>query len=167
MGQIWVPEIAKKELMKKLHALHAGETNTFALVQDLYYWPWMVQELKLMFWTSPQCKKYRISKPLGPLMLTLDAEYPWQHFSADLAQLGGKHYLVGWPEVAQLRHLDTKAVTNEFESLFLTFGVPNKIRTDGGRHYRSKLKGWCQSWGVTPVTSSPHHHQSNGNTGRS
>ena len=69
----------------------------------------------------------------------------------DLALHGGKHYLVmvdcysGWPEILELRHLDTKAVTNALENLFETFGIPEVVCLDGGPQFRSEFQDWCQS----------------------
>ena len=60
-----------------------------------------------------------------------------------------------------MRCLDTKAVTEVFEKLFKTFGIPEKVRTDGGPKFRGEFKNWCEEWGIEHVTSSPHHHQSN------
>ena len=67
----------------------------------------------------------------------------------DLAQHGGKHYLVvidsysSWPEILELRHLDTRAVTSALEKLFVTFGIPEVVHLDGGPQFRSKFRDWC------------------------
>ena len=54
----------------------------------------VVKDLKDMFWACPQCEHYRVSKPRNTFLQTLDATYPWEHISSDLAQHDGKHYLV-------------------------------------------------------------------------
>ena len=67
----------------------------------------------------------------------------------------------GWPEVTKLRFFDTNAVTDAFEKLIQTFGIPERIRTNGGQQFRSEFKTWCEKWGIEPVTPSPHHHKYN------
>ena len=68
-----------------------------------------------------------------------------------MAQLEGKNYLVvmdkysGWPEVTKLRFFDTNAVTDAFEKLIQTFGIPERIRTNGGQQFRSEFKTWCET----------------------
>ena len=68
----------------------------------------------------------------------------------DLTQHGRKHSLVvvdrysGWPEIVELRHLVTKAVTITLEKLFKMFGIPEIVCLDGGQQFRSKFWEWCQ-----------------------
>ena len=113
-------------------------------------------------------KKYRISKPAEPLVQTLDAWRPFQQVSVDLAQLEGKHYLVladrysGWPEVKQLTHLDTHSITKTLEEIFETFGIPERIRSDGGPQFRQDFASWCQDLGMVHELTSPYHPEANG-----
>ena len=94
-------------------------------------------------------------------MQTLDAWRPFQQVSVDLAQLEGKHYLVladrysGWPEVKQLTHLDTHSITK-------TFGIPERIRSDGGPQFRQDFASWCQDLGMVHELTSPYHPEANG-----
>ena len=142
MGRIMVPERAQARVKETLHLAHLGETKTLALARSLYQWPGMVKELKHMVWECKLCERYRISKPAEPLLQTLDAWRPFQQVSVDLAQLNGKHYLVladrysGWPKVEQLTYLDTNAIIKTLEGIFETFGIPERIRTDGGPQFR-------------------------------
>ena len=86
----------------------------------------------------------------------------------DHAQHGRIHSLVvvdrysGWPEIVELRHLDTKAVTITLEKFFKTFGIPEIVCLEGGQQFRSDFQKWCQGWDIKPESSSPHHPQSNG-----
>ena len=128
----------------------------------------MVKELKHMVWECEICERYRLSKPAEPLLQTLDAWRPFQQVSVDLAQLSGKHYLVladrysGWPEVVQLTYLDTNAIIKTLERIFETFGIPERIRTDGGPQFRQDFANWCRELGIIHELTSPYHPEANG-----
>ena len=168
MGRIMVPERAKARVKEALHLAHLGETKMLALARSLYHWPGMVKDLKNMVWACEPCEKYRISKPAEPLVQTLDAWRPFQQVSVDLAQLEGKHYLVladrysGWPEVKQLAHLDTHSITKTLEEIFETFGIPERIRSNGGPQFRQDFENWCQDLGMVHELTSPYHPEANG-----
>ena len=121
-----------------------------------------------MVWECKLCEKYSLSKPSKPLLQTLDACRPFQQVSVDLAQLDGKHYLVladrysGWPEIAQLTHLDTHAIVKVLERIFETFGIPERIRTNGGPQFRGKFASWCNKLGMVHEQTSPYHPEVNG-----
>ena len=86
----------------------------------------------------------------------------------DLAKLNGKHHLVladrysGWPEVKQLAHLDTHSITKTLEEIFETFGIPERIRSDGGPQFRQDFANWCQDLGMVHELTSPYHPEANG-----
>ena len=128
----------------------------------------MVKDLKNMVWACEPCEKNRISKPNEPLLQTLDAWRPFQQVSVDLAQLDGKHYLVladrysGWPEVKLLNHLDTNSIIKVLETIFETFGIPERVRTDGGPQFRREFANWCEELGMVHELTSPYRPESNG-----
>jgi len=46
---------------------------------------------------------------------------------------------------------------------FATFGIPEKIFSDGGPQFIStEYKDWCKRWAIEDIVSSPYNHQSNG-----
>ena len=81
-------------------------------------------------------------QPADTLIQTLDPSSPFQKLNMDLAQLNGKHYLVvldrysGWPEITELKNLETDAVTRALERLYDTFGVPEVPHSNGGPQFR-------------------------------
>ena len=168
MCQIWVPKGARLDLMSRIHASHDGETKTLALTRSLYYWPQMVMDLKAMVWACPQCEHYRGSKPCNQFLQTLDATYPWEHISADLAQYDGKHYLVvmdrysGWQKIAQLWYLGTKAVTDQFEkpTEYLSVSGQTVDRSSGLSSENGAKNGAFSPYSQAHITHSPTAMQS-------
>ena len=57
----------------------------------------------------------------------------------------------------------SRQVINALCGFFATFGIPLKLRTDGGPQYASKeFKDFLHDRGVEWIVSSPHYPQSNG-----
>ena len=95
---------------------------------------------------------------------------PFAEIAADLFSYGGKTYLAivdrlsGWPAVIRLG-ADTTAskVCVHLREFFVTYGVPVRLRSDGGPQFDSKdMKEFLRDWGVEHQMSSPTYPQSNG-----
>ena len=80
----------------------------------------------------------------------------FEKVSADLFSYARKKYLVysdrysGWPSVFQFKTGDTKSFAN--------FGVPVRLRTDRGPHFKSKkFSYFVQNCGVVHQRSIPYY----------
>ena len=63
--------------------------------------------------------------------------------------------------------MSTDRIIEAFESIFDTFGLPDRIRSDNGPQYRGPFNRWCQdNNGIKHETSSPENPQSNGHAER-
>ena len=89
----------------------------------------------------------------------------------DIFAHNGNHYLVyvdrlsGWPVIASFpnRNLKTRDVISVLRHCFMTYGVPSRIRSDGGLQFASsEFANFAATWNFTHVMSSPHHPKSNG-----
>ena len=86
----------------------------------------------------------------------------------DLAQLNGYFYpflanrYLGWPEVEKLAHLDTHTIVKVLERIFETFGIPERIQTDGGLQFRGDFPSWCIELGMVHKQTSPYYPEANG-----
>ena len=100
-------------------------------------------------------------------MQTLDVCRLFQQVSVDIAQLDGKHLLVladrysGWPEVAQLTHLDTHAIVKVLERFFETISIPERISIDGGLQFRGDFASWCKGLGMVHKQTSLYQPEAN------
>ena len=54
-GRIVVPHEARKEVLKTLHIQHTGESKTLANASQIYFWPRMTSDVKLMM---ANCKEF-------------------------------------------------------------------------------------------------------------
>ncbi len=73
--------------------------------------------------------------------------------STDLFQSEGKHYIVmvdrysGFPFVQQLTRLNTNTITKVLHQWFMDWGIPVRLRSDGGPQFRglqnSEFQQFC------------------------
>ena len=103
-----------------------------------------------------------------PLMQTV-ATRPMEQVSIDLAQYGGKIYLVlayrysGWILVEKYAKApDQATICTTLENWFLDVGRPLIIRSDGGPQFRSRFEQWCKNMMIKHELSSSYNPQSNG-----
>ena len=134
----------------------------------MYFWLGMKNNIKLMVSSCDRCLENSPSQRQEPLVQTV-ASRPMEQTSIDLAQYGGKTYLVladrysGWILVEKYaKSPDKMAVCNTLNNWFLDFGRPLVIRSDGGPQFRSGFDGWCKMMAIKHELSSSYNPQSNG-----
>lgn len=167
--RIIVPQESRSEILRRLHASHQGVVKTRKAAQQLYFWPGVNNEIKLMIDNCEKCQEYRPSLQAEPLQsATSSVTAPMQFISSDLFQYAGKTYLCavdaysGYPFVKLLNRTSTADVTSILTSWFRMFGFPAKIKSDNGPQYRTEFDEYCKEHGITHVTSSPYFPSSNG-----
>ena len=68
-----------------------------------------------------------------------------------------------FPVICQLTSMTAKVVTKHLKAIFSDLGVPDVLVSDNGPCYtREYFKAAMSKLGITCITTSPHHHQSNG-----
>ena len=92
-GRIFVPQKAVESVLKTLHIQHSAVDKTLRNAKSTYFWPKMVDQIKLMVSGCERCLENSPSQRREPLIQTL-ASRPMEQVSIDLAQYGGKTYLV-------------------------------------------------------------------------
>ena len=92
-SKILIPQTARQRVLHFLHKGHCGFIKTKQLLQELYFWPNMVNELKQLIAKCDQCAKFAPSQRHEPLLQT-NGTFPFEKVGVDLFQANGKHYLV-------------------------------------------------------------------------
>ena len=91
--------------------------------------------------------------------------------SFDIFTLAGRNFLVyveilsNWPVLFQfpLRDTTIRQVIQSLREVFVTLGVPVRLRTDGGPQFKSReVAAFLKRWEVAHVFSTPYYAQSNG-----
>ena len=68
-----------------------------------------------------------------------------------------------FPVIRQLTSMTAKVVTEHLKAIFSELGVPDVLVSDNGPCYTGEyFKAAMSRLGITHITTSPHHHQSNG-----
>jgi len=165
--RIVVPEMARRELLLKLHLPHSGMTKTFANARQLYFWPGMKNSIKQITENCEACQALLPSLPKETLRMTVAAA-PMEQVAVDLFDHKGQDWLVmvdrysGFPFTKRLRSTTSEAVTSALTAWFVDWGYPEKIRSDGGPQFRAKFVEYCERKNIVHELSSPYNSQSNG-----
>ena len=166
--RIVIPSGLREQILGLLHRSHAGITRTKKLAREYYYWPGIGNDITKMVDRCEACQLSRPSQAAEPLQPHPEATYPMHSLSMDLFEEAGKHYLLvvdrfsGYPFVFRLRSLKTSAIIDILRDLFLTWGYPDEILTDGGPQFRTEFHTYCEDNWIEYDISSPYHQQSNG-----
>ena len=170
-ARLVIPKAARRDVLNKLHAAHQGIERTRRRARQTVYWPGIDSDILNMVQSCAPCQEKRPSLPQEPMMSDPTPTRVFEDVSADLFQVGGKHYLVyadrlsGWPTVDVWRSKtpSTRDIIRAIGKNFMDLGVPLRIRSDGGPQFASReYRDYLAKWGVTEGHSTPHYAQSNG-----
>ena len=94
---------------------------------------------------------------------------PWQVIASDVFELCKSHYVVlvdthsDYVEVCPLPDLTSGTLIEVVKQAFATHGTPAVLLSDNGPNYASQeFQQFAKDWDFKHITSSPHHHKSNG-----
>lgn len=93
-ARLVIPKAARREVLNKLHASHQGIERTRRRARQTIYWPGIDSDILNMVQSCVSCQEKRPSLPQGPLMSDPLPTRIFEDVSADLFQVGGRHYLV-------------------------------------------------------------------------
>ena len=171
--RIVIPKSLRTLALKNLHSAHQGVTSMISRASVSMYWPGMAADIHAARSACKSCNRNAPSQtklpPTAPEMPTT----PFEMIAADYFDLVAKHFLVvadrlsGWTEVVQTRipsvSSGSKGLCDALRKIFVTFGVPEEISTDGGPEFTSsETEEFLQRWGVRHRISSAYCPQSNG-----
>jgi transposase InsO family protein len=166
-SRILVPKRARQELLRLLHLPHAGIVKTRVAAKQLYYWPGMTNEIKMMVESCSTCREALPSQALET-MLEPAVSSPMSAVGVDLCDVAGKTWLVmvdrysGFPFAHRLKSLTSASVIKQLMRWFCDWGFPSSIRSDGGPQFRSEFAEFCSKYKIAHELSSPYNPRSNG-----
>jgi hypothetical protein len=174
--KLFVPTELRTTYLKRLLAMHQGAHKMSERAKKSIWWPFINRDIKNVAKTCEPCVERAPSNRQEDQKQHEQAIYPFQFLHIDLAQYGGRYFLItvdqysGFPNIYECgKTAVTRQVTDHLKQLFATFSIPVTIYSDGGPQFlegetidKFEFGKFCKDWGVEHVTSSPHHHQSNG-----
>ena len=165
--RIIIPKTSRKRILDLLHIPHNGIEKTRVAARQLYFWPTMNNDIKLLVEKCEACQQLRPSQVREPLQPTM-AEGPMDAISVDLFHYEGDEYLLmvdrfsGWPFTKKLRKTDTGSIIKQLRLWFWDFGYPRIVRSDGGPQFREEFKEFLHGINAKHEDTSAYYAQSNG-----
>ena len=169
-SKLFIPEIARQDLLDKLHSGHTGINKTLNLARNHFWWKNMNQDIKNHISLCDACTDFSPKVKASPMISTYPATAaPWQSISIDVFHANGKDYLAicdrfsGFLFCAKLNSTTTYSILKPIKELCKIFGVPMHLRSDGPPNMTSlEFNSWCQENSIHHEISAPGHSESNG-----
>ena len=170
--QVVIPKSLHKEYLVKIHEGHQGITRCQQRARSSVYWPGICKDIEDLVTSCVLCQKHQPSQPkepLEPLMSNIPS-IPWHTLGTDLFTHEGENYLIisdyhsKFPIIEALgKDSSSNKVAKLTSKMFSIFGVPNTIISDNGPQFQGTVyQQMLKNYGITHITSSPHHPQSHG-----
>ena len=151
--------------MKALHSAHNGVTMMLSKAEASIFWPGIAADISHHRSTCSKCNEMSPSQSSLPPTPPVLPTRPFQSKCADYFHNKGHTYVVivdrysNWPIVERSYNGATGLVGNLL-SIFVTFGFPEDITTDGGPEFTASVtRKFLADWGVhhrTSTVSNPH-----------
>jgi hypothetical protein len=169
-GRLVIPETQRKAAMAALHKGHGGITKMRKLAQELYFWPGIANDIKMMVDGCRECQEGRASQPREPDQGFAPPDSAWDTIATDPFEYGGKDFLLvtdvlsGYPFVVKMGDKTTRTILRALEEIFLAYGYPREIISDHGRQFLQEFERWCEERFIVhgERKSSPYNHEANG-----
>lgn len=179
--RIYVPFHSRTDVLRDCHnstwAAHGGYHKTLKRVQENYYWPRMIIDIRKYVNSCDVCKS---SKPANnilraPMGKHKEFDKPWQAIAMDfigplpMSKNGNRHILVvidlfsKFVVIHPLRVATTKHTVEFLENrIFSVFGVPQFAISDNGSQFISnEFKKFLARYKVNHWLTSRYHPQAN------
>ncbi|XP_042875167.1 uncharacterized protein K02A2.6-like [Penaeus japonicus] len=168
--RIFIPQSLRRDTLSRLHDAHRGIEATKRRARQTVWWIGIEADIKSTVEACHQCQIHKPSQQKEPKINNSCPEMPFEEVSADLFHYAGKSFLCyadrfsGWVAIGYYSSSTSAAVTVDLlRDLFILYGVPKRLRTDGGPQFDSQtFRDFMKKWGVKHVITSPHYHQANG-----
>ena len=168
-SRVIIPRVLRPEVMSKIHSSHLGIEACLRKARDSVFWPNMTGDVRDQVSQCSICSEWQSQNPKEPMQSHQIPDRPWSRVAADQFKLNGKDYIVlvdfysDFMEVKMLHENTSSAVVEFLKEQFSRHGIPDTLVTDNGSQFTSQeFKQFAHSWEIVHVSSSPHHHKSNG-----
>lgn len=181
LWRLWIPTSLSQNVIRAAHdaivSCHGGFIKTLARIRQKYYWPSMVNDVKMYVRNCEKCKSVKsfnqISRPvMGKQFIT---NRPFERFYCDflgpypLTKVKNSvificlDHLTKFLFLKPLRAATTANVITYFETeIFPTFGVPRFLHSDNAKQFVSnEMKEFFKSYEIDHIKTGFYAPQSN------
>lgn len=172
-NRVVVPLALQAEVLRLLHAPHAGIVQTKAYARGYVWWTNMDTEIERVVAECEQCQAVRSCPPKDP-QTWIVSEKPWSRVHVDFAgPFQGKTFLVlidshsKWLEAELVPAMSSGVVITTLRKIFTAQGLPDILVSDNGRAFSSEeFNTFLRKNGIKHLYSPPYHPASNGQVER-
>ena len=162
------------DILQQLHHDHLGLQKCLHCARVSVYWPNLMEQLKELVTTCRVCLKYsqanrKDSKSIGPPLGQEIPTRPWAKLATDIFTFNNENdllivnYMSRFPVIRCLSNMTAKVVAEHMKAIFSELGVPKTLVSHNGPCYTGEqFKKTKSHLGIMYITTSPHHHHSNG-----
>ena len=168
-----VPPSMRPNLLTQIHSSHMGIVKCKKRANEAMFWPSMNNQIEDIVSDCQLCNEYQVKQHSEPMLPTKTPDLPWSEIASDIFEWEGKNYLLTvdyfskYIEVDYLPDMSSSATISALKGQISRHGIPEKLRTDNGPQFSSReFIQFCEIYGISHITSSPHYPQSNGEAER-
>ena len=175
--QFVLPTAFRKQALEACHddIGHLGTERTLSLLTDRFYWPKQAKDVEQYIQTCPRCLKFKAipeRAELTPILATRPLELVHIDFltiesgktDKDINILVVTDHFTKYAQAFVTRSQAASVVANTlWERFFAHYGFPEKILSDQGRNFESKLiSELCHLVQVKKLRTTPYRPEGNG-----
>ena len=167
-GRVVIPREQRGKVLKDLHAAHQGVTNIMARATCSVWWPGLTNDIGAIWDACSKCVRDAPSQPTDTPEAPVEPVYPFQMICSNFFAVRGIEFPVvvdrysNYPIVYRAPNLTAAGVVLVLRNIFMNFGVPERMTTDGGTAYTSHEMGeFLKNWGVEHHQTAAYHPHSN------
>ena len=173
-NRVLVPQSFRSETLHSLHAAHQGiSSGNIERSRSLVYWPGITNYIISLRHLCGSCNRIAPSNPSTRPMEPCIPTIPFEAVACDIFHCMCRYYFVaadrlsGWTETQQIKvgtnESGSSGLCKTLRRLFVTFGVPSEISSDGGPEFVARETGdFFKRWRVRHRQSSVSFPSSNG-----
>ena len=175
--QLVVPACYVKSVLTGLHddVGHPGRDRTTSLVRDRFYWSGMSKDIEQWIRSCDRCVKRKTPANTRVPLVSIKTTQPLELVCMDFLTLemskGGYQYVLiitdhftRYTQAVPCRNMTAKTTAEVvFNSFIVHYGMPQRIHSDQGPNFESKLiKELCSVAGIAKSRTTPYHPMGNG-----
>ena len=168
---IILPMALHDTVVLKYHQIgHSGESRLISLIKQNFYWPGMINTIRLVVQSCQLCSQTKIDKRKEPFSIRPTPKRIFEEITVDYKDLPNGYYILcfldtlsRFPDIAFVKSTSFQDARLPFIKFQATYGTPISYRTDGGSPFSSSaFKAFMKESGAFHHTNTPLHPQSLG-----
>ncbi|XP_029053297.1 uncharacterized protein K02A2.6-like [Osmia bicornis bicornis] len=169
-SKVLIPKKLRNRILEELHEGHLGIVKMNSVARRYCWWPGIDSNLKRLAKDCKNCNLVRADPPKIQAQTWPPAERVFQRIHINYAGPFRGHYFFvlvdaysKWPELFITNDLTSSTTIDKCRQVFATFGIPETIVSNNGRHFTShEFREFLKSNGIVHKTITPFHPATNG-----